>query len=118
MDLVHDVSTALGVDEERATQGLGALFVAIRMAVDAKTFSEVSTALPEAGPLMQHTPFEGSRTGEMLALATPAAVRRLLRTAGFSEEQVPELCARVGRVVREAVDPAVWNTIEKRLPIF
>jgi hypothetical protein len=118
VDLVREVSTKLGVDDERATRGLGALFVAIRMAVDAKTFSEVAQALPEAADLMQHAPFEGTRTGEMLALATPPAVRRLLQTAGFKPEQVPELCRIVGKVVRDAVDADVWAAIERRLPMF
>lgn len=118
MDLVHDVSTALGVDAERATQGIGAVFVAIRMAVDAKTFSEVAAGLPSAGSLMQHAPFEGGRTGEMLALATPASVQRLLRLAGFTEAQIPKLCALVGAAVKGAVSADVWKTIAKRLPVF
>ena len=118
MNLVQTAEGRLGIDADRATKGVGTLFVAIRMAVDMKTFSQIASAFPDCGLWMLKAPFENAGTGEMLAMATPGAVRRMLAIAGFERSQIPELCTIVGSAVRAAVPPATYQSVVENLPLF
>jgi hypothetical protein len=118
VDLEQTVADRLSIDAERAIKGLGTLFVAMRMAADMKTFSQIASAFPESGRWMLEAPFESAGTGEMLALATPGAVRRMLAIAGFEKAQIPELCKIVGSAVRAAVPPATYQAVVGNLPLF
>ncbi len=118
MDLVQSVVSETGLSEERAQDGLGAVFMAIRMAVDAKTFGEVATAFPDLGAWMQQAPLSARWTGEMLTMATPRALRRILLNAGFKEEQVGGLWTVVGRSLREAVGVEPHQKIMEKLPVL
>ena len=64
MNLVQTAEGRLGIDADRATKGVGTLFVAIRMAVDMKTFSQIASAFPDCGLWMLKAPFENAGTGE------------------------------------------------------
>ncbi len=118
MDLVQRVADEIKVDEAKAADGLGVVFLAIRMALDAKTFVAVADAFPDVGEWMTEAPLSARWTGEILAIATPKAVRRLLLNAGFTEEQIEKLCSIAGSAVREAAGPEVHDKILETLPIF
>lgn len=118
MSLLDDVQQQLEVDEVKAVRGLGALFIAIRMAVDAKTFSLVAAAFPNAGEWMQEAPLQGGRTGEMLAMATPGAVIRILGFAGYPKDQVPAIGALVGGAVKDIMPPAAYRELVATLPML
>jgi hypothetical protein len=117
VDLVQAVTTRSGVSEKQARQGLGTLFIALRMAADMRSFAQIASAFPDSSDWMLMAPFQSGGTGEMLALATPAAVRRLLAVAGFSEEQGQVLCTTVGEALSEAA-PAVFAVVSRKLPLF
>ena len=116
MDLVQRVADEVGVDEGKAADGLGAVFLAIRMALDAKSFGKVAEAFPDMGEWMVSAPLSAHWTGEVLAIARPRALRRILLNAGFTEEQVEKLLAAVGRALREAAGPDVHDKILETLP--
>lgn len=118
MDLVSTVTTELGVTEERAVQGIGALFVAIRMTTDARSFTRITDAFPDAGTWMQRASFKHGHTGEMLAMVTPGAVRRVLSTAGYGEDQIPQLGAIVGDAVAAHLDDEVLRHLTDTLPLL
>ncbi len=118
MDLVQLVSERLQVDREKSIKGLGVLFLAIRMAVDMKTFTKIASVFPASGQWMLETPFEDGGTGEMLAMATPGAVRRMLAIAGYTEAQTAELCETAGGALQDAVSPDIYGTVVDNLPIF
>lgn len=116
MDLVQRVADEVGVDEGKAADGLGAVFLAIRMALDAKTFGAVAEAFPDMGQWMVSAPLSAQWTGEVLAIAKPKALRRILLNAGFTDEQVEKLFPIVGSAVREAAGPEVHDKILETLP--
>ncbi len=118
MDLVRDVTTRLSVDEDLAVRGLGALFIALRMTADPGTFTGIASAFPDCGRWMQRAPFQNGGTGEMLALATPGAVRRILLIAGFLDDQIPTLGGIVGQAVRPAIAEDAFEKITASLPLF
>jgi hypothetical protein len=118
VDLVQIVVSETGLSEDRAEDGLGAVFMAIRMAVDAKTFGEVATAFPDVGTWMQKAPLSARWTGEMLAMATPRALRRIMLNAGFKEEHVDGLWGAVGRGLRESIGAEPHKKIVEKLPVL
>ena len=117
MDLVQTVVTQVGVTEEKARQGLGTLFIAIRMAVDMRTFTLISTEFRGVGKWMLVAPFQDGGTGEMLAAATPGAVKRLLAYAGYDDASSAKLRAVVADALKERV-PDSFETVAAKLPVF
>jgi len=118
VNLVQATTDRLEIDEEHAIKGLGALFLAIRMAVDMKTFTQIASAFPDSSQWMLEAPFQGGGTGEMLAMATPRAVQRILLIAGFDDAQVGGLCELVGSAIKESVSPDTYKTMTDNLPLF
>ncbi len=118
MDLVQRVASDLGVDDGRAVDGLGVVFMAVRMASDAKTFGDIAGAFPDVGTWMQQAPLSARWTGEMLAMATPRALRRILLNAGFTEEQVGKLCAAVGNAIRDEAGTEAYELVAEKLPLL
>ncbi len=118
MNLIETVMEQFSCDEEQAARGLGSLFLAIRMAVDMRTFSEIATAFPESGAWMLKAPFQGGGTGEMLAMATPGAVRRIVTIAGFEKARVDELCAVVGTALKDTISPNAYTMLSDNLSLF
>jgi hypothetical protein len=116
VDLVQRITTDVGVEQGLAVEGLGTLFMAIRMGTDAKTFAGVLEAYPDLGQWMQRAPLSARWTGEMLAMATPQAVRRILMNAGYRDEQVTLLCAILGSSLKEHVDTKTYDLITEKLP--
>ncbi len=118
MNLVDEVTKRLSIDEAQARRGLGTLFVAIRMALDMRTFTTIASAFPDIGDWMGHAPFQGDGTGEMLVMATPSAVRRTLAVADFDDGRATELCRIVGDAIQTHVSPQVLTTLNAKLPLF
>jgi hypothetical protein len=118
VDLVQRVASDLNVDNDRAIHGLGVVFLAVRMASDAKTFGDIAAAFPDVGAWMQKAPLSARWTGEMLAMATPRALKRILLNAGFKEEQVDALCAGVGSAIREEAGAEAYELVAKKLPLL
>ncbi len=117
MDLVQTVVARTGVAEETARKGLGTIFIAIRMAVDMRTFTQVSSAFPNVGEWMLVAPFQDGGTGEMLATATPGAVKRLLTYAGYDDASSAALRAVVAEALKERA-PETFDTVSTKLPVF
>ncbi len=118
MDLVQRVADEAGVDEAKAADGLGTVFLAIRMALDAKSFGTVAEAFPDMGEWMVGAPLSAHWTGEVLAIAKPKALRRILLNAGFTDEQVEKLFSLVGSALPEAVGTEIHDKILEKLPIL
>ncbi len=118
MNLVHELTERLSIDEAQARKGLGTLFVAIRMAVDMRTFTTIATAFPDVGEWMVEAPFQGDGTGEMLVMATPAAVKRTLAAAEYDGDRATELCRIVGDAIKTEVSPKALATLNAKLPLF
>jgi hypothetical protein len=112
MDLVEQIVANLEVETGQAEKGIGAILMALRMAVDKATFEKVRVAVPNHESYMGRALMSGARTGEMIGVAGPAALLAGLSAAGFRKEDVP----RLGRIVLEHLRPSVGNeTIEKFL---
>ena len=118
MNLPREVATRFALEERLASKALGTVFTSVRMAVDTKTFSTVATAFPDVGTWLRDAPASGGRTGEMLALATPATLRRSLATLGLSEQQIDTLGHLVGRALQESLPADVYSQITARLPLL
>lgn len=118
MNLVQEVTERLSVDERQARRGLGTLFVAIRMALDMRSFTTIATAFPDVGEWMVEAPFQGDGTGEMLVMATPGAVKRTLAVADYDDERAAELCRIVGDAIETHVSPKALATLNAKLPLF
>lgn len=104
MDLVALVTDKLGVERPQAEAGLGAVFFAIRMAMDAAAFETVKAALPDVLQWMAAGP-KGGRTGEMLSFVGPQALQKRLAAAEFDEAQ------------RYAFIALVRNALTERFPV-
>jgi uncharacterized protein (DUF2267 family) len=119
VDLVQRVADEVGVDEGKAADGLGAVFLAIRMALDARSFGMVAEAFPDMGEWMVGAPLGAHWTGEILTIAKPKALkalRRILLHAGFTDPQIEKLLSVVGSALREAMSPEVHDKILESLP--
>lgn len=112
MDLVEQIVANLEVEPGQAEKGIGAILMAMRMAVDQATFEKVRAAVPAHESYMGRALMSGARTGEMIGFAGAAGLLAGLSAAGFRKEDVP----RLGRLVLEHIRPTVGNeVIEKFL---
>ncbi len=112
MDLVQQVVANLEVEPGQAEKGVGAILMALRMAVDKATFEKVRAVVPNHESYMGRALMSGARTGEMIGVAGPAALMVGLSAAGFRKEDVP----RLGRIVMEYLRPSLGNdTVERFL---
>src|SRR3989442_8658228 len=112
MTLVEQIVANLEVEPGQAEKGIGAILMAMRMAVDKATFEKVRVAVPNHESYMGRALMSGARTGEMIGVAGPAALMAGLSAAGFKKEDVP----RLGRIVLEHLRPTVGaEKIEKVL---
>ena len=118
MDLPQVVAQQLSVDPAQAERGLGAIFMSVRMAVDAGTFARVTAAFPDADMWMRAIDLSGGRTGEILALASPAALRRQLKLAGFTEKDIRQLGSTVGAALQAGLRPETFDQIAARVPLL
>ena len=106
------------MDPAQAERGLGAVFMSIRMAVDPATFARVVGAFPDADTWMRAIELSGGRTGEILALASPHALRRQLKLAGFTEQHIRQLGPTVGAALQAALPPETFDQVATRIPLL
>ena len=118
MDLPDTVARELGIDPAQAERGLSAVFMSIRLAVDPTSYARVSAAFPGADAWMRPPGLGGGRTGEMLALAGPGALRRQLKLAGFTEQDIVRLGPTVGKALQAALSPDVFDQVVARIPLL
>src|SRR6266480_2337595 len=112
MDLVEQIVANLAVEPGQAEKGIGAILMAMRMAVDKPTFEKVRAAVPNLESYMGRALMSGARTGQMIGVAGPAALMAGLSAAGFKKEDVP----RLGRIVMEHLRPTLGSdTVERFL---
>src|SRR3989442_11793242 len=71
MDLVDQIVANLEVEPGQAEKGIGAILMAMRMAVDKATFEKVRVAVPNHESYMGRALMSGARTGEMIGVAGP-----------------------------------------------
>src|SRR2546422_2756429 len=83
MDLVGQIVANLEVEPGQAEKGIGAILMAMRMAVDKATFEKVRVAVPNHESYMGRALMSGARTGEMIGVAGPPAL-----VAGVSPPRV------------------------------
>src|SRR3989442_10394174 len=105
MTLVEQIVANLEVEPGQAEKGIGAILMAMRMAVDKATFEKVRVAVPNHESYMARALMSGARTGEMIGVTGPAALMAGLAAAGFRTEDVP----RLGRILLELLRPTVGN---------
>jgi hypothetical protein len=105
MNLVEQIVANLEVEPGQAEKGIGAILMAMRMAVDKATFEKVRVAVPNHESYMGRALMSGARTGEMIGVAGSAALVAGLSAAGFRKEDVP----RLGRIVLEHLRPTLGN---------
>ena len=117
MDLVQQVAAILDGDEEKAKSVLGSLFTSVRMTIDTATFSKVAAAFPMLDDWMRGIPLGQGRTGEILALASPEALKKQLKQQGLSDAQMKQAGAAVGAAIRQAVPRDVTDKIVQRVPL-
>lgn len=117
MDLSQVVSTECSIDKEQAERGLGTLFTAIRMAINANEHQALKEAFPQIDEWLGHATMGGGRTGEMLALIGPEALEKNLRSAGFADAAIPQVGKIVGQALQQAV-PEVAAKVASRLPLI
>src|SRR2546425_1728915 len=71
MTLVEQIVANLEVEPGQAEKGIGAILMAMRMAVDKATFEKVRVAVPNHESYMGRALMSGARTGEMIGVAGP-----------------------------------------------
>ena len=118
MDLPQAVAQELGIDPAQAERGLSAVFMSIRLAVAPAIFTQVSAAFPDAGAWLRPTELGGGRTGEILGLASPEALRRQLKLAGFTEKDILHLGPMVGKALQAALSPEVLEQVVAHVPLL
>lgn len=112
MDLVQAVAANLEIEEAQAEKGVGALLMALRVALDKDTFETVKQAVPNSERLMGRALMSGGRTGELAAMVGPAGLLAALAAAGFRKDDLP----RLGRIVMEFLRPSIGTAnVEKFL---
>jgi hypothetical protein len=118
VDLPQIVARELSIDPAQAERGLGAVFMSIRMAAEPATFARITVAFPDADTWMRAIELSSGRTGEILALASPQALRRQLKLAGFSEKHVRQLGPTVGQALQAALPPETFDQVVTRIPLL
>jgi len=117
VDLAQVVSNECGIDTEQAQLGLGTIFAAIRMAVDANEHQTIKQAFPQVDEWLGQATIGGGRTGEMLALIGPEALENNLRRAGFDDTNISMIFTTVGLALTERV-PEIATKVARRLPLL
>jgi uncharacterized protein (DUF2267 family) len=118
VDLPQVVANELGIDTAHARRGLSAVFMSMRMALDQATFGQVRKAFPGSDAWMREIELEQPRTGEILALASPKALRRQLKLAGFTEKDISRLGPTVGQALQAALSPEAFDHVVARVPLL
>src|SRR5204863_8666996 len=113
MDLLQQVAANLEIEEGTAEKGIGAMLMALRMALPKDTLEQVKKAIPNSESMMGHALMSGSRTGELAVATGPAGLLPALAADGINKTDVPRLGPIVLEHVRAAIGaPAVTKSLE------
>ncbi len=118
MDLAQRVADNLGIARPQAEAALSSVFTAIRMSVDPGVFAQVTAAVPEAETWMRGIRLAGGRTGEIVALAGPAALARQLAAAGLTEQHITKLGTTLSGALAELLPKDVFRQVAARVPLL
>jgi len=91
MDLLQQVAANLAIEEGKAEKGIGAVLMALRMAIPKDAFEQVKHAIPNAESMMGRALMSSGRTGEMAAVTGPAGLLAALAAAGINKADIPRL---------------------------
>jgi hypothetical protein len=105
MDLVQQVAANLEIEEGKAEKGIGAVLMALRMAISKDAFEQLKKGVPSAERWMGRALMSGARTGEMSVVTGPAGMLAALAAAGINKDDI----ARLGRLVTEHVRPIIGS---------
>lgn len=117
MDLVDRISGELGVDRGVAEQGVGALFAAVQLTVDANSFEKLKGRIPQLASWMERSQ-EGNRTSELMALVGGDAILQNLRGLGYSADQITRLGHLVGEALKASAPADILSTLHDRAPLL
>jgi len=117
-DLVSDVGQLLNCPPEKAQAALGAVLTSVRMSMDAGSFGGIREKYPKVESWMGRALTGGGRTGEMLALVGPGALKRNLKAAGLEEPEMIKLGAMMAGVLKEIIKPELYAQVETRVPLL
>jgi hypothetical protein len=117
-DLVQDVAQLLNCPPEKAQAALGAVLTSVRMSMDAKSFGEIREKHPKVESWMGRALTGGGRTGEMLALVGPGALKRNLKAAGLEESDMIKLGGMMAGVLKGILRPELYTQVETRVPLL
>jgi len=113
MDLLQQVAANLEIGEGTAEKGIGAMLMALRMALPKDSFEQVKKAIPNSESMMGHALMSGSRTGELAVATGPSGLLAALAAAGINKTDVPRLGRMVLEHVRAVIGaPAVTKFLE------
>ena len=117
MDLLQQISSECGVDEEQAGKALGTLFTAVRMAINVNEHAQLKQAFPSIDDWLGQGTVGIGRTGEMLALIGPEALENNLKSTGVADDNIPKVCSLVGQALVQNV-PEIASKVAARLPLI
>jgi hypothetical protein len=118
MDLAQRVADSLGIERRQAEVALSTVFTSIRMSVDPAVFARVTAAVPEAETWMRGIQLAGGRTGEIVALAGPAALARQLAAAGLTDQHITKLGTALSAALAELLGEEVFQQVAARVPLL
>jgi hypothetical protein len=118
VSLLLQVTQELGGDESKAIDSLGALFMTIRFSLDTHSFKHVQQAVPNADEWVTRAATGGGRTGEMLALTTPASLASRLQRSGLDTDEQARMGGVVMQYLSQSVPTDVLNTLSEKIAIL
>lgn len=118
MSLLQQVTEEFGGDEDKALDSLSALFMTIRFSLDNAAFEHIQRAVPSADDWVRRAASSGGRTGEMLALTTPASLQSRLERSGLGPDDQARLGSVVVRYLTPLVPAEVLNTLAQKVGIL
>lgn len=119
MGLLQQVTDELDGDEAKALDGLGALFMTIRLQLNGQTFETIARELPLVGQwITDITGRANGQSGEMLTQITPQTLPHHLSRAGFSDDEVDRMGEVVSRFLSHRVPSEVTAPLQSRIPLL
>lgn len=92
--------------------------MSVRMTIDPETFSKVSAGFPQTDEWTRGITLASGRTGEIIALAGPEALKRQLRQHGLSDAQIQQVGAAVGTALKQALPRDAAEKIMQRVALL
>ena len=118
MTLLERVVTDLRTDEARAVSALQPLFMVLKLSTSRTAFEQIQAVVPQADDwARQGARGDAGRTGELLALVTPASLPARLAKSGFTHAEIEQLGETVGLFLATSGSPDLLDEISQRVPL-